>query len=173
MKLRDLILTRIDDAPHRPPTFSDLRRATMRSSVAISKELELMLCEHLIDTETGDSGLTYIKAKAPYVPELAPEKKPAVSIYPATPAAKAIGVWPKKATAIQSLPANCAAKQAAQVEATKAKFRKVLAKPLTINDYAKAANSSIYAARNLVARYVQLGFLARSGKRPNLIRVAQ
>jgi len=166
--LKQQILARIDATPHRAPTFPDLVWACgmMRDTNDGIKEL---LKAGVIDTEQGDGGVTYKRAKAPY----APEKKPAVSIYLATPAAKAIGVWPKKATAIQSLPANCAAKQAAQVEATKAKFRKVLAKPLTINDYAKAANSSIYAARNLVARYVQLGFLARSGKRPNLIRVAQ
>ena len=159
------ILARIDATPHRPPTFPDLVRVCGLMSDTAEAISEL-LTARLIDTETGDGGLTYRRKKAAYVE---PVREPAKPLY-----ANLEGVtqWPKRNSAqVISLAANCSAKQKARVEETKAKFRKILATPMTIKNYAKAANSSIYAARNLVAHYYSIGFLTRSGDKPCLYRV--
>lgn len=67
--LRQQILDRINETPHRPPTLQDiLRRQFPLAREVIAAELEAMIADREIDTETGTDGLTYRKAKPPYVP---------------------------------------------------------------------------------------------------------
>lgn len=71
--LRDQILARINETQNRPPTLQDiLRRQFPLAREVIAAELEAMLADRLIDTETGTDGLTYRKAKPPYVPSERP-----------------------------------------------------------------------------------------------------
>ena len=165
MTLRDQILARIDETPHRPPTFPDLVRVCGLMSDTAEAISELLTARE-IDTETGDGGLTYRRKKAAYVE---PAREPAKPLY-----ANLEGVtqWPKKAsTKIIDTPADCYAKQQVQIERSKEKFRKILTKPMTAQEYAAAASSNLSAVRNHISRYVANGFLAKTKERPCRYRV--
>ena len=75
--LREQILARIEATPFRPPSIADIMRGTRLSFITISGELADLINDRIIDTQTGDSGLTYVKAKPLYVPA---EKPRTVSI---------------------------------------------------------------------------------------------
>lgn len=61
--LREQILARIKATPFRPPSIADIMRETRLSFITISGELAALINEREIDTQTGDSGLTYILRK--------------------------------------------------------------------------------------------------------------
>ena len=162
MTLRDQILARIDETPHRPPTSRDIHQACPGVHwTAIAFVLSRLCNTREIDTENGTDGLTYVKAKPAYVE---PAREPAKPLY-----ANLEGVtqWPKKvSTKIIDTPADCYAKQQVQIERSKEKFRKILTKPMTAQEYAAAANSNLSAVRNHISRYVANGFLAKTKERP-------
>ena len=161
MTLREQILARIDETPHRPPTCECLARDCGTPRLAMSLELSRMVIDREIDTETGDSGVTYKRAKSAYV------EPPRESAKPLYANLEGVTQWPKKAsTKIVDTPADCYAKQQIQIERSKEKFRKILTKPMTAQEYAEAANSNLSAVRNHISRYVANGFLAKTKERP-------
>lgn len=81
--LRDQILARIDATPFRPPTFRDINNICISHYESeVRAELDAMLAAREIDTQNGDSGLTYKRAKAhvqapapsPHAPVPIPQK---------------------------------------------------------------------------------------------------
>ena len=70
--LKEQILARIDETPHRAPTITAFIYATSALFHTLQRELASMIDARLIDTEQGDSGLTYIRRKAPYVEPVRP-----------------------------------------------------------------------------------------------------
>lgn len=83
MTLREQILQRIDETPHRPPTMRDIvQRQYPLTCLVIDAALKAMLASGEIDTEQGDSGLTYIRRKihseqapSPHAPEQMKERQ--------------------------------------------------------------------------------------------------
>lgn len=69
MTLQEQILARICATPHRPPTHRDIIQALYPEPyLTIGAEIKAMLSAGIIDTENGDSGLTYTLKKSAHVP---------------------------------------------------------------------------------------------------------
>ena len=66
MSLRDQILARIDETPHRSPTLMCIiqRLYSVANEPDVRECVRIMLIAGTIGTENGDSGVTYRRAKA-------------------------------------------------------------------------------------------------------------
>lgn len=95
MTLRDQILARIDATPFRPPTANNILRAVNAMGGPIEAvartEIDMLLFHGLIDTETGTDGLTYRRAKPPYV--VPTVREPSKSVLPDT---SGLGFFPSR-----------------------------------------------------------------------------
>ena len=82
--LRDQILARIDETPHRPPTFTDIARACFPTGhfeglldSNMASAMNALFSERVVYTEPSDRGLTFTRAQLLPPPIPRPTARPA------------------------------------------------------------------------------------------------
>ena len=142
MTLRDQILARIDETPHRPPTSRDIiQRLYPASYVEIMDALKQLIDARIIDTETGDSGVTYRRAKS---------SAPAAKFTPAPVHENNLANWPSRKQPLQT-PKQDVKKAKVEFASRKLRFEDKKALALTRKEHERAERLRAAKARNELA----------------------
>ena len=187
MTLRAQILARIDETPHRAPTITAFIYTTSALFHTLQRELASMIDARVIDTEQGDSGLTYKRAKAAYVPHVTPRtpevcNSAGIAYFPSKnqqpqppkvrktepPKVRAVACVVQKTQAKLAAPAKAKREPATHRRPGQKELHAYLDRPMSITLFAKNAGITKKSANAKLCHFQQKGLIKGDKTEPNI-----